>query len=92
MKTVNYRLPDSLQTVHAGCLWEEKRNSLLFVPAVEGVRGATLVIAERRKDDGFYEDSVSNTFDLEDWSAAMIAVWLMLLVKGDAINTPKEFE
>lgn len=90
MKRVNYRLADSNQIVQAICLWEEKRTALLFVPPVGSTRGSTLVIAERRTDWSF-EDSTANTFPIEDWSASMICVYLMLLVKENAINEPIEF-
>ena len=39
----------------------------------------------------FHEDSTNNTFPIEDWSAAMIAILPMLLVKEDAFNEPIEF-
>jgi hypothetical protein len=85
MNHVFYRLPDSLQTVTAFCLWREERNALLFVPPLNRLRGATLVIAERQPD-GVFEDSTANVFPIEDWSAAMISVLLMLLVKENAFN------
>lgn len=88
MKRVLYRLPDSLETVRAGCLWQEIDNALLFVPPVEKVRGATLVIAHRPNGGVVYEDCDANTFPLEDWSASMIAVLLMLIVKDNSINEP----
>ena len=85
MNKVLYRLPDSAQIVQAVCLWEEKQTSLLFVSPVEGVSKPMLVIAERRADL-VYEDSTANTFPLEDWSASMISVYLMLLVKENACS------
>lgn len=88
MKRVLYRLPDSLEIVRAGCLWQEIDNALLFVPPVEKVRGTTLVIAHRPNGGFVYEDCDSNTFPLEDWSASMIAVLLMLIVKDNSINEP----
>jgi hypothetical protein len=93
MKPVRYRLPDSVETVRAFCLWEETGDkTLLFVPPVEKIRGATLVIAERPNGDEVFEDSPANTFPIEDWSAAMISVFLMLIVKDDSINQPTKFE
>lgn len=90
MKRVNYHLPDSNRIVQAVCLWEEKRSALLFVQSVGKDRGATLVIAKRR-GDWIYEDADTNTFPLEDWSACMICVYLMFLVKDNAINEPIQF-
>ena len=90
MNLVDYRLPDSLETVRARCLWQEEDNALLFVPPVAEVRGATLVIARRSNGTFIYEDCDANTFPLNDWSAAMVAILLMLIVKDNTINVPKE--
>jgi len=91
MKRVIYRLPDSNEIVQAICLWEDNKTSLLLVPPVGKLRGPMLVIAERRKDWTF-EDSTDNTFPLDDWSAAMIAILLMLAVKDNTLYEPIEFD
>lgn len=91
MNLVDYRLPDSLETVRARCLWQEGEDkALLFVPPVGKVRGATLVIAHRPSGTFVYEDCDANTFPLNDWSAAMVAILLMLIVKDNTINVPKK--
>jgi len=53
---------------------------MTFVAALDGITS-----------NHFHEDSADNTFPLEDWSAAMIAILLMLLVKDNSINEPIEF-
>jgi len=53
---------------------------MMFFAALDGITS-----------NHFHEDSADNTFPLEDWSAAMISVLLMLLVKENAINEPIEF-
>jgi hypothetical protein len=91
MRRILYRLPDSAERVVAFVLWQEKENekALLFVPPVENIRGATLTIAERPRGDAVFEDSVSSSFPLKDWSAAaMIAVFLFFIVKDGLIDKP----
>jgi hypothetical protein len=90
MKRVIYCLPDSAEKVFAYVLWQENNIGLLFVQSVKTPASASLVIATRKRD-GTFEDSVKNTFPLEDWSAAMISVHLMLIVKGNEINEPNEY-
>lgn len=95
MRRILYRLPDSAEQVVAFILWQEKENekALLFVPPVEKVRGATLTIAERQHRDAVFEDSVSNSFPLTNWgAAAMIAMFLLFIVKDDLIEKPTKSE
>ena len=62
----------------------------MFVPPVEKVRGATLVIARRPYGTFIYEDCDANTFPFNDWSAAMVAIVLMLIVKDNTVNEPTQ--
>ena len=89
MRRSFYQLPHSAETVAAFVLWQEEKTAraLLLVPPVENVRGATLVIAKRNADLVF-ENCDSNTFALDDKSAAMISFELMSLVKDGSINQP----
>jgi len=91
MKRVLYRLPDGDQIVQALLLWEDERKSLLFVPPVPNLLGPAIVIAERQENRTF-EDSADNAFPVNDWSASMIAILLMLLVKENALYEPMKFD
>ncbi len=95
MKRIQYQLPDSAERVAAFILWQENDNekALLFVPPVEKLRGATLTIAERQHGEAVFEDSVTSSFPLKDWSAAaMIEVFLFFIVKSDLIEKPTKPE
>ena len=82
-------MPDSCKLATAFILCEEGRQALLFVPPVEKIRGATLVIGESQNGDGIFEDSVQSSFPLTNWgSAATIAIFLMFVVKDDLIDKP----
>src|SRR6266571_1870766 len=56
-------------------LRETARSGMTFVAALDCITS-----------NHFHEDSTDNTFPVEDWSASMICVYLMLLVKENAIN------
>ncbi len=92
MKEVLYCLPDSGKLTNAFILCEEGRMALLFVPPLANIRGATLTIAERVRDETF-EDSVSSSFPLKNWgAAATTAIFLMFIVKDDLIDKPRQYE
>jgi hypothetical protein len=88
MKEVFYHLPDSAERVAAFILCEEGEKALLFIPAVDKIRGATITIAER-KGDAAFQDSVSSSFPLKDWgAAATLAIFLLFVVKDNLIERP----
>lgn len=93
MNEVLYRLPDSGKLAIAFVLCEEETRALLFVPAVENLRGATLTIADSQNGDAVFEDSPTSSFPLKDWgTAATIAIFLMLILKDDLIDKPTKLE
>ena len=81
MKQVNYRLPDTGQTVLASVLCATGESTLLFVPGSGTERPDSLVIAHDDDLDGVYEDTEMNWFNVEESDVVEISMNLAKVAK-----------